>query len=99
MRSMISAAAATVRYLIDSKNSTLLLVLRSLSSRKPGRVGHLAVEDQFRIAVPLNSSKNTFVHAAAGIDQRGRNDGKRAMSVHLQNEDGAESTNTSRAFI
>src|SRR5262245_2906713 len=40
-------------------------------------VGDLAVEDQFGVARTLEFFENHFVHAAAGINERSRNDGQR----------------------
>ena len=46
-------------------------------------VGDLAVENDFRIARALELFEDHFVHAAAGIDQRGRDDGERAAFLDV----------------
>ena len=46
-------------------------------------VRELAVEDDFRVAGALELFEDHFVHAAAGIDQRGRDDGQRAALLDV----------------
>jgi len=51
--------------------------ITDVERREDALVGNLAVEDQFRIAGALELFENHFVHAAAGVDQRGGDDGQR----------------------
>ena len=125
-RGALPEPGQTAQVFIESKNSELFLVLRSLSSRKSiasivpiglrirrstyiflsscgsvmqlflagagardvdrregALVRDLAVEDQFRVAGALELFEDHFVHAAAGIDQRGRDDGERAALLDV----------------
>ncbi len=46
-------------------------------------VGDLAVEDDFRVTGALELFEDHFVHAAAGVDQRGGDDGQRAAFLDV----------------
>ncbi len=50
---------------------------------KRALVGQFAVEDDFRVAGALELLEDHFVHAAAGIDQRGGDDGQRAAFLDV----------------
>src|SRR5262249_16770305 len=50
---------------------------RDVHGREGAFVGHFAVENYFRIAGALELLEDHFVHTAAGIDQRGRDNGER----------------------
>ena len=56
---------------------------RDVDRREGALVGHLAVEDEFRVAGALELFEDHFVHAAAGIDQRGGDDGQRAAFLDI----------------
>jgi hypothetical protein len=57
--------------------------LGDVDRREGALVGDLAVEDDFRIAGALELFEDHFVHAAAGIDQRGGDDGQRAAFLDV----------------
>ena len=57
--------------------------LGDVDRREGALVGQLAVEDDFRIAGALELLEDHFVHAAAGIDQRGGDDGQRAAFLDI----------------
>ena len=50
---------------------------RDVDRREGALVGHLAVEDEFGVTRALEFLENDFVHARAGVDQRGRDDRER----------------------
>ena len=51
--------------------------------REGALVGHLAVEDQFRVTGALELFEDDFVHAAAGIDQRRGDDRQRSAFLDI----------------
>ena len=56
--------------------------LMSMAGKDPS-VGKLAVQVQFHITGSLEFFKNNFVHSAAGIDQRGGDNGEAAAVLDV----------------
>ena len=56
---------------------------RDVDRREGALVGDLAVENEFGVTGALELFEDHFVHAAAGIDQRGRDDGERAAFLDV----------------
>src|SRR4051794_17975579 len=56
---------------------------RDVDRRERALVGHLAVEDELGVAGALEFLEDHFVHARAGIDQGGRDDGQRAAFLDI----------------
>jgi hypothetical protein len=52
-------------------------VLLDVDRREHAAVGELAIEVDLGVARPLELLEDHFVHARAGVDQRGRDDGQR----------------------
>src|ERR1700710_1939162 len=63
---------------------------RDVDRREGALVGNLAIENQFGIAGAFEFFENHFVHSAAGIDQRGGDDGERTALLDVAR--GAEET-------
>src|ERR1700738_4301363 len=51
---------------------------RDVDCREGALVGNLTIEDELGVARALELLEDHFVHARAGVDQRGRDDGERA---------------------
>ena len=67
--------------IMDARNQQIFLTragFENIHGREDTLVGDLAVEDDFGVARALELFKNHFVHAAASIDQRGRDDRQRS---------------------
>jgi hypothetical protein len=56
---------------------------RDVDRREGALVGHLAVQNELRVAGALELFENHFVHARAGIDQRSRDDGERPAFLDI----------------
>ena len=76
-----------IHFLENIRGNQQLLLPRARSGdvhrREGALVGDLAVEDDFRIARALELFENDFVHARAGIDQGGRDDGQRPAFLDI----------------
>jgi hypothetical protein len=68
-----------------SRPAALPCGCRTCPRRSPGRCAcrHLAVEDDFRVTGALELFEDHLVHAAAGVDQRGGDDGQRAALLDV----------------
>ena len=71
------------RCLVDQELFLAGARLGDVDRREGALVGELAVEDDFRVAGALELFEDHFVHAAAGVDQRGRDDGERAAFLDV----------------
>src|SRR5207248_8202487 len=57
--------------------------LRDVEGGKGALVSDLAIEHDFRVTGALELLEDHLVHAAAGIDERGRNDRERASLLDV----------------
>jgi hypothetical protein len=78
------------RGLLDQQLFLACARLGDVDRRERPLVGQLAVQDDFRIAGALELLEDHLVHAAAGIDQGGGDDGERAAFLDVAG--GAEET-------
>ena len=83
----IEDAAQDIHLLEDVRRHEQLFLAgagaRDVDRREGALVGDLAVENDFRIAGAFELFENHLVHARAGVDQRGRDDGQRAALLDI----------------